>query len=275
MSWRASTWLAAVAVALSILSAASGSVWGSFKATTVNAGSSIVAAADWLAPQVTMLNPGTPLRGTVSLNATATDPGGTVSTVTMQRSAAGAGAWTDVCTDSSSPYNCPLDTTLLSDGSYDLRAVARDVAQNTRISAVVAARIVDNVGPVVALDPMASDARGTLSITATATDQGSGVASVRVERSLADASSWSPVCTDASAPYACPLNTTTLANAEYDFRAVALDLAGNSTVSDLENVAGRQRRSDRGGGHRAPSPLRGAVDALGDGRRCGLRGRHA
>jgi hypothetical protein len=259
MSWRASAPAAALSVALLILSVASGSVWGSFTATTASAGNSIVAAADWVKPQVTMLNPGTPLSGTASLSATATDAGGAVSTVTIQRSAAGAGVWTDVCTDSSSPYNCPLDTKLLADGSYDLRAVARDTSANTAVSAVVAARIVDNGGPVVALDPIASDVRGSLALTATATDPGTGVASVRIERSLADLNTWSTVCTDASTPYACPLNTTTLADDLYDFRAVALDLAGNSTTSDLVTVQ-VDNAVPTGVAVAAPaSPLRGAV----------------
>jgi hypothetical protein len=258
MRRRASAVAAAIAVALLILSA-SGSVWASFKATTVNAGSSIVAAADWVAPQVTMLDPGSPLHGTASLSATATDPGGTMSTVTIQRSATGAGVWTDVCTDSSSPYNCPLDTTTVADGRYDLRAVARDTAGNTATSATVAARVVDNNGPVVALDPVAADVRGTLALTATATDQGTGVASVRVERSLADVNVWSTVCTDTSSPYACSLDTKTLADDLYDFRAVAVDVAGNSTASASQTVQVDNTAPTGVAVTVPPSPLRGAV----------------
>ena len=90
MSWRASAAALALGAVLLMLCGASGSVWGSFTATTVSAGNSIVGAADWVGPQVTMLDPGTPLRGTASLSATATDAGG-MSSVTIQRSAAGAG----------------------------------------------------------------------------------------------------------------------------------------------------------------------------------------
>jgi len=261
MSGRGSGFAAALLAGLLVLCVASGSVWASFKASTESVGSSIVAAADWVAPQVTMVNPGTPLRGTVSLTATATDPGGAVSTVTVERSAAGAGVWTDVCTDSSSPYNCALDTTQIADGSYDLRAVARDAADNSRASATIAARVVDNNGPVVTLGTIASDVRGTLTLTATATDAGAGVASVRIERSLnADGVTWTAVCTDASAPYACPpLNTATLANDVYDFRAVALDLAGNSTTSLPETVQ-IDNAVPTGVAVTVPgSPLRGAV----------------
>jgi hypothetical protein len=260
MSWRASAPTVALAVALLILSAASASVWGSFTATTVNVGSRMLAAADWVAPQTTMLNPGTPLRATASLNATATDPGGLMSSVTIQRSAAGAAVWSAVCTDSTAPYNCPLDTTTLADGAYDLRAVARDVAGNTSTSNTVAARIVDNNGPTVTLTPTASDVRGVIALAATANDAGTGVASVRVDRSLADADMWSVLCTDTSSPYACSLDTQTLANDLYDFRAVAQDLAGNSTVSPLLAAVQVDNDAPTAVAITAPaSPLRGAV----------------
>ncbi|MCA1697485.1 MAG: signal peptidase I [Actinobacteria bacterium] len=260
MSWRASAPALALAVALLILSAAAGSVWGALTARTVNAGSTIVAAADWVAPQTTMLDPGTPLRAAVSLNATATDPGGTMSSVTIQRSVAGAGAWSAVCTDSTPPYSCPLDSTTLADGAYDLRAVARDVAANTTTSNTVAARIVDNNGPSVALNPTASDVRGVIALNATATDAGSGIASVRVDRSLADRDSWSLLCTDTSSPYACTLDTQTLASDLYDFRAVAQDLAGNSTTSALLTAIQIDNDAPTDVAITAPaSPLRGAV----------------
>jgi hypothetical protein len=259
MSLRASLPALALVAALAILSCFSASVWGSFTASTVSPGNSIVAAADWVAPQTTMLNPGSPLRATVSLSATATDAGG-VSTVTIERSATGTGVWVAVCTDGLAPYNCALDTTLLADGSYDLRAVARDTAGNSRTSITVAARIVDNNGPTVTLAPTASDVRGVITLTATATDAGTGMASVRFERSLADADTWSTVCTDASSPYSCSLDTASLANDIYDFRAVALDLAGNTTTSVLVADVQVDNAVPFGVAVTAPaSPLRGAV----------------
>ena len=235
MSWRPSLTVALCAM-LAVLGATSGSVWGAFTATTLSAANSIVAASDWVAPQTTMLDPGSPLRATVSLNATASDPGGAVSTVTIERSPAGAAVWTAVCTDSSAPYNCSLDTTTLADGPYELRAVARDVAGNTRTSNVVAARIVDNDAPSVTLTPIASDVRGIIALSATAADGGTGVASVRFERSLADMDSWTTICTDSGSPYGCSLDTGTLPDDVYDFRAVALDRAANSTASAVEEV---------------------------------------
>ena len=259
MSRRASAAALALGAVMLMLCGASGSVWGTFTATTASAGNSIVGAADWVGPQVTMLDPGSPLRGgSVSLSATATDAGG-MSSVTIERSAAAAGSWTAVCTDSSAPYNCSLDTTALADGSYDLRAIARDAAGNTSTSTVVAARIVDNLGPAVSLVAPPSDVRGTITLTATAADSGTGVASVRIERALADGDTWSTVCTDASSPYTCSLNTTTLADDLWNLRAIAVDFAANSTTSAVEDVQ-VDNAVPTGVAVTAPaSPLRGTV----------------
>jgi Big-like domain-containing protein len=235
------------------------SVWAAFSATTAAAGSSITAAPDWVAPQVTMLDPGSPLSGVASLNATATDAGSGVSTVTIQRSTAGAGAWSAVCTDSTAPYNCALDTAALADGAYDLRAIARDVAGNSRTSNVVSARVFDNFGPAVTLAPIASDVRLVIALSATATDDGTGIASVRIERSLADLDTWTTICTDATSPYSCSLDTRTLADDIYDFRAVAVDRAANSTVSDLQAGVQLDNTAPTGVAITAPSPLRGAA----------------
>ena len=80
---------------------------------------------------------------------------------------------------------------------------------------------------------------------------GTGVASVRFERALADADTWTTVCTDASSPYTCSLDTTTLADDVYDFRAVALDFAGNSTASAVEDVQVDNAAPTGGRGHRS------------------------
>jgi hypothetical protein len=231
-----------------------------FTATTANGGSSIVAASDWVAPQTTMLDPGTPLHATVTLTATAVDPGGTMASVSIQRSPAGAGAWSTVCTAASAPYSCPLETTTLADGAYDLRAVARDTAANSATSNTVSSRVVDNTGPSVALNPIATDVRGALALGAVAADGGSGVAAVRIERSLAGQNAWTAVCTDTSSPYGCSLDTTALANDIYDFRAVAQDVLGNSTVSALLTGVQVDNAVPIGVAVTAPaSPLRGAV----------------
>ena len=92
---------------------------------------------------ITLADPGSLLSGTVTLEATASAPGGATS-VAIQRSPAGANQWTTICTDSSAPYTCSWNTQQAGDGLYDLRAVMTD-GQGTLPSATIASRRVANV----------------------------------------------------------------------------------------------------------------------------------
>ncbi|GAA2074066.1 hypothetical protein GCM10009821_10740 [Aeromicrobium halocynthiae] len=102
---------------------------------------------------VTLADPGSPLSGTVNVDATASAPGG-VTSVAIQRSPAGANQWTTICTASSAPYRCSWNTTGVTDGLYDLRAVMAD-SQGTLTSAPVGARRVFNA-PLAAADIQAA-----------------------------------------------------------------------------------------------------------------------
>jgi chitinase len=92
---------------------------------------------------VSLTAPSATLKGAVTLSATATSTG-TLASVKIQRSPASANAWTDICTDTSSPYSCSFATTGVADGAYDLRAVATDSTGATTTSTVVTNRVVDN-----------------------------------------------------------------------------------------------------------------------------------
>lgn len=208
-----------------------GSSGATFVAKRSTAPSVVRSANDWNPPAVAIANPGSPLRGTVTLSATATDRDG-VATVAFQRSPAGANAWTTISTDASAPYSAPFDTTAVGDGSYDLRAVATDNVGQTAFS-TVAARIVDNSGPAVSVNDPGGLLRGTVAIGATATDAGTGVASVRIQRAPAESGTWTDICVDTNAPYSCSLDTTTLANDLFDLRAIATDALGNVTTSAI------------------------------------------
>jgi Bacterial Ig domain len=203
-----------------------------------NAGNSAIstvysgAIVDNNGPSTTMTDPGAYLRGTITLGATADDGAGSgVANVKIQRSPAGAGTWTDVCTDTSSPYSCSFDTTTVSDGLYDFRAIGTDNVSLTTTSAVVANRRIDNTAPTATMNDPGAYLRQTVSLTATATDGGSGVASVTIQRSPAGLGTWTDVCTDTSSPYSCSFDTTTVLDGLYDFRAISTDNAGNSTTS--------------------------------------------
>jgi chitinase len=199
---------------------------------------------DNTAPTATMTDPGAYLAGTtVALGGTATDGGSGVADVKIQRSPAGAGSWTDVCTDTSSPYGCSFDSTAVSDGLYDFRAISSDNAGNQTTSATVTNRRVDNTAPTAGLTDPGSPLRGTVTLNATGTDGGSGVLNVQIQRAPTGTSTWTTICTDTTSPYSCSWNTTGVSDGGYDLRAVTTDNAGNvtnsSTVSNrvVDNAA--------------------------------------
>jgi hypothetical protein len=121
--------------------------------------------------------------GAVTVSSDSSDGVSGVANATFQVSPAGAGSWTTIGTDSSSPYAASLDTTSLSDGSYDLRVVTTDLAFNASTSATRTVRV-DNTDPSVG-SPNVSGTQGsngwyTSNVTVTwptPTDGGSGIAS--------------------------------------------------------------------------------------------------
>jgi hypothetical protein len=153
--------------------------------------------------------------------------------VKIQRSPAGAGTWTDVCTDTSSPYGCSFDSTAVSDGLYDFRAITTDDAGNTTTSATVTNRRVDNTAPTAGLTDPGSPLRQTVTLNATGTDGGSGVLNVKIQSAPTGTSTWTDICTDATSPYSCSWNTTGVTDGGYDLRAVTTDNANNVTNSTI------------------------------------------
>ncbi|HZQ04091.1 MAG TPA: Ig-like domain-containing protein, partial [Gaiellaceae bacterium] len=179
---------------------------------------------DNTAPSVTQTDPGANLRGTVSIGATASDGGGSgIATVALQRSPAGAGTWATIGTASSTPYSVSFDTTAVSDGLYDFRAIATDNAGNQTTSATVTSRRVDNTAPTATMGNPGANVRGTVTLTSTTSDSGSGVASIAYEYSPTGAAGWT--ATPSS------WNTTLVGDGLYDLRVIAVDAAGNSTTS--------------------------------------------
>jgi Bacterial Ig domain len=204
-----------------------------FVASSVNPASTFATAASFNTVAVTTTDPGTPLAGTVTLEATASSfyP---LTSVRIQRSPAGAGSWTDVCTDTQAPYSCSWATTSVSSGLYDLRSIALDANGYTRTSATVASRRVDNTAPTASLTNPGTTLSGTRTISASGTDTGgSGVAGVLIEYRTSSSGSWTAICTDSTAPYSCAWNTTAVADGLYDLRSTTTDNAGNSRTSTV------------------------------------------
>jgi chitinase len=193
---------------------------------------SAAVTADGLPPSaVTLTDPGSPLRGTVALAGGALDSGSGVASLRFQYATAGGSGWSDACTATAAPYSCSLATAALADGLYDVRVVATDVAGNATTSGVVAARRVDNTGPSVTMSDPGGFLRATVTLTATAGDAGSGLATLRIQRAPTGSGAWADVCTVTSSPAGCALNTAALADGGYDLRAIATDAAGNAAAS--------------------------------------------
>jgi large repetitive protein len=180
---------------------------------------------DATAPGGGLTDPGSPLRGTVSLSASPSDGGAGVRDVEFQYSPADAGTWTTIAIDNSAPYTASWDTTAVGDGLYDLRIVVTDNALNTTASAPIEDRLVDNTAPSATMNDPGATLRGTVSLTSSVDDgpSGSGVATVTYQRSPADAGTWTTV--------AQSWDTTASPDGLYDLRIVASDNAGNSQTS--------------------------------------------
>jgi hypothetical protein len=207
---------------------------GGARVESVESAETPAATADGTAPSTaTLTDPGSPLRGSVALAATAVDSGSGVASVRFQYTTAGGSTWTDGCTATAAPYSCSLVTTGLTDGLYDLRAVATDVAGNTKTSSVVASRRIDNTAPTAGMSDPGAYLRAAVTLTATGSDGGSGLASVRIQRAATGSGVWTDVCTGSSSPTNCTWTTTAVTDGGYDLRAIATDAAGNATTSTV------------------------------------------
>ena len=118
-------------------------------------------------------------------SADAADATAGVGTVTFQKSPAGADTWTLIALDSASGdgWFVAWDTTSLTDGLYDLRAVIADAAGNTANTAAVTSVRVDNTVPSApqALTAMPSATNGSVTLFWPA-PLGSDIAGYRVYR---------------------------------------------------------------------------------------------
>lgn len=209
---------------------------------------------------VTVTDPGSPAFGVITVGATAADAGSGIATVSIQRSPAGTGTWAELCADATAPYSCRWDTTTEADGLYDLRAIASDAAGNTRTSALVTGRRVDNTKPSVTLEDPGEFIRGTTTLTATPSSP-AGIKSITFQRAPAGTTTWTTICAPTAAPWTCAWNTTTVTDGLYDLRAVMVTGTGATVVS--ATVA--SRRVDN-------TVVRG-IDVQSAGRTGGTRGR--
>ncbi len=170
------------------------------------------------------------LRGTVPLSVTLQNAS-TASSIRIERRLVGSsGSWTTICsTINAASLSCSWNTTAVATDFWDLRAVA--VISGTTYTDTVADVLVDNVAPTVSMTDPGNPLSGNKTFAATANDDDSGIAQVALQYAPAGTGSWTTMCTPTESPYSCRFNTTSIANGDYDFRAVATDVAGNSTTS--------------------------------------------
>jgi hypothetical protein len=213
-------------------------------AGNVRTSSAVVVNTDNTVPDAALTSPlhGAWLRGSVSLEATASDSGG-VTKVEFYEGATLLGTFT------TAPYVMSWNTVGVGEGTHTLTVKAYDGIGNVRTSAGMAVTV-DNTAPATAISAPAQNGsvRGTVPVSATASDTG-GVERVEF---YADGALLG---TAPMAPYVVCWDTTGLATGSLvTLTTRAYDLAGNVTVS-----AGRTVTVD----HTAPtvaitSPANGA-----------------
>ncbi|WP_425860846.1 Ig-like domain-containing protein [Arthrobacter sp. TWP1-1] len=179
---------------------------------------------------VVLTDPGEIVRGNVNLAATLYSPGTTTYNVRLEYSLAGANKWNTLCLKVTSPYQCIWATVAFTNDFYDLRAVAVSGLTST-YSETITDVLVDNLAPTVTMSDPGTPLRGVKTFAAVAADEHSGVSQVQIQYARTGSSTWTELCTATEPPYSCEFNTVTLASASYNFRAVAVDAAGNSTIS--------------------------------------------
>ncbi len=196
-------------------------------AGNVSTAASVTVTVDNSAPTVTITAPAANafLKGTaVTISATAPDNTGGSGTNKVEFLVDNVVK----CTDTASPYSCSWNTTTATAGTHSLTAKGYDNQNNVGTS-TAATVTVDNTPPTVSITVPANGATvsSTVTITATATDATTSITKVEftVDSSL--------VCTDATSPYSCSWNTTTLNDGSHTIGATAYDTLGNTGVASI------------------------------------------
>jgi hypothetical protein len=168
----------------------------------------------------------------VPLEATGSDGGSGVASVTWQARQSGVGSFGDIASDSGSPYSATWDVTSLPSVPHDLRIAVTDQAGNTFTSSSITVNV-DSTAPTVSLNNPGSPLSGTVALSASTAGDAT---TVTFGRSPAGAASWSTIAADGSAPYGANFDTTAVPDGLYDLRAVVRDAVGNTNESVVAGV---------------------------------------
>jgi chitinase len=202
-----------------------------FTASSASPGSTFVTAADFNTVAVSLGALAATLTGAVPVAATASSGRG-IASVTFQSAPAGTSDWVDICTDTTASYGCSWTTTALADGSYDVRAVATDAGGYTRTSTITA-RNLDNYTLAATLADPGANISGSVALTATATGASGALQSVTIQHRAPGSSTWTDLCTSATSPATCSLDTTVYAEGPRELRAIATDTSGAVAITGV------------------------------------------
>ena len=161
--------------------------------------------------------------GSVAISATASDATSAIASVEFFVRGS------SLTTDTTAPFTLNWDTTTGPDGPTTIQVVVTDMAGNSTTSAVRNVTV-DNVAPTPTLADPGQNLSGTVSLSASSD---SDTTQVDFERRPAGGGSWTTIASDSSQPWGTSLDTTTLADGLYDFRAVATDASGHTGTSPL------------------------------------------
>jgi hypothetical protein len=181
---------------------------------------------DQTPPTGTLADPGAYLRGTVTLHASAADATSGVNSLDFSFSGATSGAF---AADGGTTYDGTWNTTGVADGSYDLNIFVTDRATNTFTPAAPRTVLVDNTPPAASVDDPGAFRSGTIPLTVTASDSGSGLDTSKTtfERSPSGADTWTAISSPA---------TWTPADGSWDVSVKVEDRAGNKTTSAIRTL---------------------------------------
>jgi hypothetical protein len=187
----------------------------------------VTVTVDNQSPAPAVNDPGAAIHGTTPISATSDAD---TTSVELQQRAQGASTWVSIATVGP-PFQTPLATGSLTDGTYELRAIATDGAGHTGTSAIRTV-VVDNTLPNGSIvQPNSGNTIGGPSsqLHATASDpSGSGVKSVEFQYSPTGAGTWTSIGVVAGAPYNASWNASAaVATGDYDLRILVTDNANN------------------------------------------------
>ncbi len=142
---------------------------------------------------------------------------------------------TKVSTDTTSPYTYSWNTTNVTLGTHTIQAKATDPSANVGSSSTISVNVADQTPPTVSLTAPTSGStlKGTVNITANASDNagGSGLAKVEfyVDSQLKG--------TDTTSPYSFSWDSTTATNATHTLSVIAYDSASPANTTTSSNVS--------------------------------------